>query len=150
MTFVCIADCLSGRCSVFIPFIWLLAAIAALSVPACLPAYLPAACLLPALRRYFLSIGGADSAALVWLNGVFVGACKDSRLPSEWEVTHLLQPTDNLLAVQVREQQQPLVDVVVTHKGVTVAAATEGPLLPAISDSVALHIATAGCPVSGR
>jgi beta-galactosidase/beta-glucuronidase len=52
--------------------------------------------------RYFLSIGGADSAALVWLNGAFVGACKDSRLPSDWEVTQLLQPTGNLLAVQVR------------------------------------------------
>lgn len=52
--------------------------------------------------RYFLELGGADSAALVWLNGVFVGAAKDSRLPSEWEVTHLLTHTDNLLAVQVR------------------------------------------------
>jgi beta-galactosidase len=39
----------------------------------------------------------------VWLNGAFVGACKDSRLPSEWEVTGLLQPTSNLLAVQVRD-----------------------------------------------
>jgi hypothetical protein len=37
----------------------------------------------------------------VWLNGSFVGAAKDSRLPSEWEVTHLIQPTGNLLAVQV-------------------------------------------------
>ncbi|WIA37008.1 hypothetical protein OEZ86_013994 [Tetradesmus obliquus] len=51
--------------------------------------------------RYFLSIGGADSAALLWLNGSFVGACKDSRLPSEWEVTGLLQPAGNVLAVQV-------------------------------------------------
>lgn len=53
-------------------------------------------------HRYFLTIGGADSAVLVWLNGRQLGAAKDSRLPSDWEVTHLLQPTGNLLAVQVR------------------------------------------------
>jgi len=51
--------------------------------------------------RYFLELGGADSVALVWLNGAFVGAAKDSRLPSDWEVTHLVTPTGNLLAVQV-------------------------------------------------
>ncbi len=41
----------------------------------------------------------------VWLNGQFVGVSKDSRLPAEFEVTHLLsQTTDkpNQLAVQVR------------------------------------------------
>lgn len=37
----------------------------------------------------------------MWLNGCWVGAAKDSRLPSEWEVTALLRPRDNLLAVQV-------------------------------------------------
>lgn len=51
--------------------------------------------------RYFLELGGADSAALLWLNGTWVGAAKDSRLASEFEVTRLLRPTGNLLVVQV-------------------------------------------------
>jgi hypothetical protein len=38
---------------------------------------------------------------MVWLNGAFLGASKDSRLPAEFEVTGRLQPGDNLLAVQV-------------------------------------------------
>ena len=56
--------------------------------------------ILLSVYRFFLEVGGADSAALVWLNGCFVGAAKDSRLPSEWEVTHCIRPEGNLLAVQ--------------------------------------------------
>lgn len=44
---------------------------------------------------------GADSCLLVWLNGAFLGASKDSRLPAEFEVTGRLVAGDNLLAVQV-------------------------------------------------
>jgi len=55
-------------------------------------------------------LDGADSAALVWLNGRWLGAAKDSRLPSEWELTHLLQPTGNTLAVQVRPRDIALYD----------------------------------------
>jgi len=39
---------------------------------------------------------------MVWLNGAFLGASKDSRLPAEFEVTERLQHGKNLLAVQVR------------------------------------------------
>lgn len=39
---------------------------------------------------------------MVWLNGEFLGASKDSRLPAEFEVTGRLRPGSNLLAAQVR------------------------------------------------
>ncbi|KAL6763467.1 glycosyl hydrolases family 2, TIM barrel domain-containing protein, partial [Haematococcus lacustris] len=57
----------------------------------------------PDTARVFLAFEGADSFLSVWLNGSWLGCSKDSRLPAEWEVTHLLRPghTSNLLAVQV-------------------------------------------------
>lgn len=70
--------------------------------------------------RFFLTFEGADSYLGVWLNGTWVGMSKDSRLPAEWEVTHLVTPGDNLLAALVgdnkMEQQQKchFCDVVVT------------------------------------
>ena len=44
---------------------------------------------------------GVDCAFAAWLNGSFVGLSKDSRLPAEFEVGHLLRAGRNLLAVQV-------------------------------------------------
>lgn len=38
-------------------------------------------------RRLILRIGGAESVAVVWVNGVFVGLMKDSRLESEFDIT---------------------------------------------------------------
>jgi len=51
--------------------------------------------------RQFITFDGADSALMVWLNGAFVGFSKDSRLPAEFEVTHLVQPRCNVLGVMV-------------------------------------------------
>ncbi|GBF99412.1 beta-D-galactosidase [Raphidocelis subcapitata] len=51
--------------------------------------------------RHFLVFEGADSSLMVWLNGAFLGASKDSRLPAEFEITGRLRPGKNLLAAQV-------------------------------------------------
>ncbi len=48
-----------------------------------------------------LHIGGFESLALVWCNGGFVGMGKDSRLPSEFDLTPHLIAGDNKLAIMV-------------------------------------------------
>ncbi len=52
-------------------------------------------------RRVVLQLGGAESVAMVWLNGTFVGMSKDSRLAAEFDLTPLLEDRGNLLAVMV-------------------------------------------------
>ena len=51
--------------------------------------------------RSILYFGGVESAYFVWLNGVYVGFAKGSRLPSEYDITDLLCDGDNLLCVKV-------------------------------------------------
>ncbi|MFS8097115.1 DUF4981 domain-containing protein [Lentzea alba] len=53
----------------------------------------------PAVLRF----DGIDSCGLVWLNGVELGVTRGSRLPSEFEVGHLLQPKGNVLVVRVHQ-----------------------------------------------
>jgi beta-galactosidase len=52
-------------------------------------------------RRIRLTFDGVSSAFYVWVNGKKVGYSEDSRLPAEFDVTDLVQPGDNLLAVEV-------------------------------------------------
>jgi len=53
-------------------------------------------------RRTVLHLGGAESVALVYLDGRFVGMSTDSRLPAEFDLTRRLQPgVDHALAVIV-------------------------------------------------
>ena len=52
-------------------------------------------------RRVFLNFDGVDSAFYVWLNGQKVGYSQGSHLPSEFEITPLIRPGKNNLAVQV-------------------------------------------------
>lgn len=52
-------------------------------------------------RQTVLHIGGFESMALVWCNGVFVGMGKDSRLPSEFDLSAAVRPGDNQLAIMV-------------------------------------------------
>ena len=52
-------------------------------------------------RRTVLHLGGFESLALVWCNGAFVGLAKDSRLPSEFDLSDAAQPGDNQLAIMV-------------------------------------------------
>ena len=60
-------------------------------------------------KRVFLAFGGADDAAKVWLNGVFVAErdiASGAEKPFAMEVTRLLRPKEeNVLAVQVRDGQ---------------------------------------------
>ena len=43
-------------------------------------------------ERIVLHLGGAESVAAVWVDGSFVGIAKDSRLESEFEISHALSP----------------------------------------------------------
>ena len=43
--------------------------------------------------RAVLHIGGAESVAIVWLDGMFIGLTKDTRLESEFDVTSILDDT---------------------------------------------------------
>jgi beta-galactosidase len=52
-------------------------------------------------RQVVVHLGGAESMAMVWCNGEFVGMGKDSRLPSEFDLTPHLRSGANLLAVMV-------------------------------------------------
>lgn len=42
-------------------------------------------------RRVVLHFGGAESVLAVWVNGVAVGVAKDTRLPSEFDITPFLK-----------------------------------------------------------
>ena len=52
-------------------------------------------------RRIVLHIGGAESAHGVWVNGRLAGWGTDSRLASEYDITELVTPGENDLAVLV-------------------------------------------------
>ncbi|MEM1213916.1 MAG: glycoside hydrolase family 2 TIM barrel-domain containing protein [Planctomycetota bacterium] len=52
-------------------------------------------------RRVVLHVGAAESVLCVWANGAFVGMSKDSRLPSEFDLTPHLKPGKNHLAAAV-------------------------------------------------
>lgn len=52
-------------------------------------------------RRLILRLEGAETAYYVFVNGVCAGFAKDSKLPSEFDVTALCRPGVNLVAVQV-------------------------------------------------
>lgn len=52
-------------------------------------------------RNTILHIGGFESVALVWCNGEFVGMGKDSRLPSEFDLSQYLVEGSNLIAIMV-------------------------------------------------
>ncbi|MEV5495930.1 glycoside hydrolase family 2 TIM barrel-domain containing protein [Nonomuraea fuscirosea] len=52
--------------------------------------------------RSVLRFQGVDSCGTVWLNGELLGHSKGSRLPFEFDVTGLIRPRDNLLAVRVQ------------------------------------------------
>jgi beta-galactosidase len=52
-------------------------------------------------RRTLLRFDGVDSAFYVWVNGRRVGFSKDSRTPAEFDVTSVVTPGANTLAVEV-------------------------------------------------
>ena len=52
-------------------------------------------------RRVMLTFDGVSSAFYLWVNGEKVGYSEDSRTPAEFDVTALVRPGENLLAVEV-------------------------------------------------
>ncbi len=52
-------------------------------------------------REVVLRFDGVYSAYYVWVNGEKVGYAEDSKLPSEFNITALVKPGKNLLAVEV-------------------------------------------------
>ena len=52
-------------------------------------------------RSTILHIGGFESLVLVWCNQVFIGMAKDSRLPSEFDLSVAMRPGENELALMV-------------------------------------------------
>ena len=52
-------------------------------------------------RRLTLTFHGVDSAFHVWVNGTAVGFSKGSRVPAEFDVTDVVHPGANLVAVRV-------------------------------------------------
>jgi beta-galactosidase len=51
-------------------------------------------------RRVMLTFDGVNSFYYLWINGEKVGMGKDSRTPTEFDVTPFLKPGENLLAVE--------------------------------------------------
>lgn len=52
-------------------------------------------------RRVFLRFEGVETAFYVWINGRPAGFSKDSKLPAEFDVTELVRPGSNLMALEV-------------------------------------------------
>ncbi len=52
-------------------------------------------------REIMLHFGGVNSAFYVWINGHYVGYSEDSKTPAEFNITRLVRPGKNLIAVQV-------------------------------------------------
>lgn len=52
-------------------------------------------------RHTILHLGGFESLAMVWCNGRFIGMAKDSRLPSEFDLSDALVEGENDLAIMV-------------------------------------------------
>jgi beta-galactosidase len=52
-------------------------------------------------RRVVLHLGSAESCALIYVNGFFAGAGKDTRLPSEYDITPFLRGGENVLGIKV-------------------------------------------------
>jgi beta-galactosidase len=55
----------------------------------------------PNERDVFLLFESVDSAFYLWVNGVPVGYSQGSRLPAEFEITQVVKPGENVLAVKV-------------------------------------------------
>ena len=52
-------------------------------------------------ERVFLKFDGVDSFYYLWVNGRYVGFTKDSRCAAEYEVTDILKPGRNVVALEV-------------------------------------------------
>ncbi|MEO1660206.1 MAG: glycoside hydrolase family 2 TIM barrel-domain containing protein [Pseudomonadota bacterium] len=52
-------------------------------------------------RQSVLHLGGFESLAMVWCNGAFIGLAKDSRLPSEFDLSSAIREGANQIAIMI-------------------------------------------------
>lgn len=52
-------------------------------------------------REVFINFDGVDSFFYIWVNGQYVGFSKNSRNTASFNITHLIEKGDNILAVEV-------------------------------------------------
>ncbi|MDR2095674.1 MAG: DUF4981 domain-containing protein [Treponema sp.] len=52
-------------------------------------------------RRVVFHLGSAESCTIIYINGAVAGAAKDSRLPSEFDITPFLKEGENVLCLKV-------------------------------------------------
>lgn len=52
-------------------------------------------------KQVLLQLGGVSAAFYVWVNGELAGYSEDSRLPAEFDVTKLVRPGANTIAIEV-------------------------------------------------
>jgi len=52
-------------------------------------------------RRVVLHLGSAESCAIIFVNGLFAGIGKDTRLPSEYDITSFLNEGENTICIKV-------------------------------------------------
>ncbi|MDR0313194.1 MAG: DUF4981 domain-containing protein, partial [Treponema sp.] len=52
-------------------------------------------------RRVVFHLGSAESVAYLYINGFFVGAGKDTRLPQEYDITPFVKDGENLVCIKV-------------------------------------------------
>jgi beta-galactosidase len=52
-------------------------------------------------KQVWMHLGGVNSFFYLWVNGHYVGLSKDSKTPSEFDITRYLQPGANSVSIQV-------------------------------------------------
>ena len=52
-------------------------------------------------KEIFLHIGAMKSGGFVWINGVYIGYSQGSKLPAEFDVTKVVKPGKNTIAIQI-------------------------------------------------
>ena len=53
-------------------------------------------------RRVILHLGGVESCHFIYLNGIFIGMSKDSKLPSEYDITSMIHCNNNLVIIATK------------------------------------------------
>jgi len=52
-------------------------------------------------KEIFLHIGAMKSGGFVWINGMYVGYSQGSKLPAEFDITKVIKPGKNTIAIQI-------------------------------------------------
>ncbi len=52
-------------------------------------------------RQVFLHLGSLKSAGFVWINGIYAGFAKGSKIPAEFNISRFLRPGENSISIEV-------------------------------------------------